>query len=158
MAETRTLDEVFQIAMELEETGQVFYETMAVVSQDHEVASLCRRLAQKESEHYDAFKEMRQAELGDRAGGPMDLDQSRAVQDMINEQVIPDPKKIREVAGHGGMAEALSLALEMENSSVEFFGRMLEVVSEADARVVQAIIAEEHKHVKDISAALNSLG
>ena len=53
--------EIFQIAMELEESGRVFYETLAETSSDEEVVNLCRNLAMQESNHFRAFKSMGEA-------------------------------------------------------------------------------------------------
>lgn len=43
--------EVFQTAMELEESGRVFYETLAEATENRDLADLCRNLAAQEIDH-----------------------------------------------------------------------------------------------------------
>ena len=49
--------EIFRLAMELEEAGRVFYETLAEASSDQDLADLCRNLAAQETKHYATLKE-----------------------------------------------------------------------------------------------------
>jgi len=43
--------EVFQMAMELEESGRVIYETLAEATDNRGLADLCRNLAAQEIDH-----------------------------------------------------------------------------------------------------------
>jgi len=153
-----TAEEAFQVAMALEETGQVFYEVLAVSCGHGRVAEMCRRLAVQESEHYDQFNRMRQALLEGTAARPLSAEQVELVQSMINERVVPDAETVRRRAAEGGLTETLRIAAQMERDSIDFYRKLLEVVDDDGARAVRRIIAEEQDHIRIIAEAAKSLG
>jgi len=153
-----TGEEVFQVAMALEETGQVFYEVLAVSCGHGRVAEMCRRLAVQESEHYDQFKRMRQALLAGGEATPLTSGQIELVQSMINDRVVPDPDAARRQATEGGLTETLAIAMKMERDSISFYRKLLNVVDEDGVRAIKGIIAEEQEHIRVIAEATKSLG
>jgi rubrerythrin len=157
MTETFTAERIFQIAMELEETGQVFYEALAVACGNEQVASLCRRLAGQEVEHYQRFEQMRE-ELHARADEPpLSWEDLTFAQALVNERVIPSPQEARRIAQADSLAETLELAIRVEKDSVEFYRGLLGGVKGEDARAVAAIIKEEETHVQELTAAQRGL-
>ena len=157
MADLFSGGEVFQIAMEIEETGRVFYEALAISSRNDRVSDLCRRLAGQEQQHYHTFDQMRQDRLRRGPARPMGDDELAYVQALINEQVIPSAEGVRRIAAKGTLAEALDLAVKMENDSVQFYTKMLPAVDAADAEAVRGIIDEEQRHARDLAAARGEL-
>jgi rubrerythrin len=153
-----TGEETFQVAMALEETGQIFYEVLAVSCGHGRVAEMCRRLAVQESDHYDLFKRMRQALLADAPARPLTAEQVELVQSMINGQVVPDPDEARRLATEGGLTETLEIAMKMERDSIAFYRKLLGVVDADGTEAIQRIIAEEQDHVRTIADASKSLG
>ena len=158
MTDAFTGEEVFQVAMALEETGQIFYEVMAVSCGHGRVAEMCRRLAVQEADHYEQFKQMRQALPAGSAATPLTGEQVELVQSMINEQVVPDPDQARRQATEGGLMEILEIAMRMERDSISFYGKLLELVDDDGAKAIERIIAEEREHMRTIADASKSLG
>ncbi len=150
-------DEILQIAMELEETGQVFYEAVAAGCGNEAVARLCRRLAQQEIDHYNTFKRMREELPARSASRPLNWQELGFVQDLVNKRVIPDPAQAVSLAREGSLAKTLELAIRMENDSVKFYTELLGASEGEDAQTLKRIIAEENKHAQDLLAARRSL-
>jgi len=148
-----TGEEIFQIAMELEETSQVLYEALAAGCGNRRVADLCRRLAKQEVEHYNLFKRMREALLSRPASREMTREDLDFAQSLVNDRVVPDPADARRVAEAGSLGATLDLAIRMEKDSVLFYTEILPGVAPADAGAVGRIIAEEKRHVQDLTSA-----
>ncbi|KPK85851.1 MAG: hypothetical protein AMJ81_02515 [Phycisphaerae bacterium SM23_33] len=157
MPQVFTADQIFQIALELEETGQIFYEALAIACQQQRVAALCRRLARDESNHYRTFDQMRRRLAGGPAAHPLEVQQQESVQALINERVIPSPQAARELAAKGGLAETLDLAVKLEKDTVRLYQEMAAAVDSEDARAVRQIIAEEQNHVQELTNARHNL-
>jgi rubrerythrin len=139
--------EIFEIAMELEEAGRVFYEALAEKSEDHDLADLCRNLATQEADHYRKFKKMGEALVQRPASRPLTWDELHFAQILIEERVLSDPDAARDAAATGDVAGMLETAIRLEKDSVLFYTELLHEVDEKDAPAVQEIIEEEKRHV-----------
>ena len=150
-------DEVFQIAMELEETGQVFYEALAIGAGKEPVSALCRRLAADEARHYARFKWLRAALPAGGPRGVLSGEEADFAQALINDRVIPNPEQARKVAARGSLREALDLAVAMEKDSVLFYEEIILVVAPAEAEGVEQIVREEKRHVAELTLTRRDL-
>lgn len=157
MPQVFTGDEILQIAMELEETGQVFYEALAVSCRSERVSALCRRLAGQERTHYNTFKRMREAWAGEGEPRAMDRLELEFVQGLINDRIVPGPAAARELAAEGGLARALDLAVRLEEDTVRFYTQIASAVDHDDAKVIRDIIAEEERHARELTDARNHI-
>lgn len=145
-------DSMFQVAMEMEDTGNVFYEAVAAGCGNPRVSELCHRLAKEEKIHYDRFAQMRQRVARPEAR-PMSADDLRAIQEIINEDILPNLAAVMKVARSGSLARILDLALKMEQDSIDFYVRILPLVEPADEPAVILIVEEERQHVRDLTQA-----
>jgi len=150
-----TADEAFQIALEMEETGQLFYEALAGGSGHKELVDFFHRLVTMEREHYRKFQKLRQ-EYG-QPQRPMGFEQLDRVQELIAAKAIPDRAHAQQVARQGSLAASLELAILMEDLSVDFYAALREVVQPADAKAVSTIIEEERQHAQLLRNALMQL-
>ena len=150
-------DEVFQVAMELEETGEVFYEALAATSQNSLITSMCRRLARDEVNHYRIFEEMRANRAGYWPTRDLDSDELRFTQSLINERVIPSAEKMREIVAAGSIAETLELAIKMEDDSITFYEELVAGADDETAESLRKIIGEENRHKQDLIDARSGL-
>ena len=150
-----TPQRVLQIAMELEQTGQVFYEFVATGCgpRNQNVAKLFHRLAAEETHHFAIFSRML-ADLEQRTGEdvpPLTAAQEEHIRDLLNGRVLPDPIAARQAAHDMTLPAALDLAIEMERNAVAFYsGVLVSALSDEDAAEVSAIIAEEQRHEDDL--------
>ena len=149
--------EIFQIAMELEDAGRVFYETLAEKSDDRNVADLCRNLAVQETNHYGAFKKMSDALVQRPVSRPLSWDELQFAQILVEERVLSDPDAARDAASSGDVAGLLETAIRLEKDSVLLYNELLNEVDEKDAPAVQEIIDEEKRHVCSLIEAKKKL-
>ena len=149
--------EIFQIAMELEEAGRVFYETLAEKSADRGLADLCGDLAVQEADHYRKFKKMGEELVQRPASRPLTWDELHFAQMLIEERVLSDPEAARDAAASGNVAALLETAIRLEKDSVLFYNELLAEVDEMDATAVQEIIDEEKRHVCSLIEAKKRL-
>jgi len=148
-----TGDEIFQLAMELEETGEVFYEAVAAGCGNASVADLCRRLAEQEKQHYRTFEDMRKRLAARPEARPLTWEEMKFAQGLINDRLIPGPEEARRIAAGGSLTETIDLAIRLENDSVEFYTELLPAVEEGDREAVARIIEEERRHARELTAA-----
>lgn len=149
--------EIFQIAMELEEAGRVFYETLAEASKDADLGDLCRNLATQESDHYQKFKKMSEGLVQRPASRPLTWDELHFAQILIEERVLSDPEAARDAASSGDVSGVLETAIQLEKDSVLFYNELLDEADEKDAGAVQEIIDEEKRHVRALVEAKRRL-
>ena len=149
--------EVFQIAMELEEAGRVFYETLAEASTDHDLADLCRNLAAQETAHYRKFKEMGAALVERPASRPLTWDELHFAHVLIEERGLSDPEAARDAASSGDVLGVLDAAIQFEKDSVLLYWELVDEVDEEDAPAVQEIVEEEKRHVRALIEAKRRL-
>ena len=151
---TYTGDEIFQMAMEMEETGEVLYEAMAAAARNDAVSNLCRRLAGQEREHYKVFERMRRSLP---TGRPARWEAVEFDQALINDRIVPDPGEALRIASSGSLTETLELAIQLERDAVSFYSDMLKCVEAGDAEAVGRIIDEERRHAEELLIARRSL-
>ena len=154
---TFTGDKVFQMAMEMEQTGEVLYEALAAATSNHAVADLCRRIAEQEREHYTRFEQMRAARLKHSADAPLTCEEMDFVQTLLNERVVPNPTEVRRVVSTGSLTDVLDLAIQMEHDAVSFYCDILRCVEDEDTAAVARIIEEEKRHARDLAIAKRNL-
>ena len=83
----------------------------------------------------------------------MSADDLPAIQEIINEEILPNPAAVMKVARSGSLARILDLALKMEQDSIDFYVRILPLVEPADEPAVILIVEEERQHVRDLTQA-----
>jgi rubrerythrin len=147
-----TAEKILAVAIDLEKTGQMFYETLAGCCADAQVAALCSRLAKQEIAHAALFGKVR-AELprNDQAA-PLTEEQAEQFHSRLKDSAIPHPEKVRQIALSGNTQEALDAAIGMEQGSIRFYADILRSVAPDQAPVVEKIIAEERRHVEILTA------
>ncbi len=148
---------VFQIAMELEDAGRVFYETLAEELEDGKIADLRRNLAEQETSHYSQFKTMGEELVQRPDSRPLTWDELNFAQILIEEHVFSDTESARDVAMGGDLAQVLDTAIQVEKDSVLFYSELPNEVDEKDAPAVQEIINEEKRHVRALIEAKKGL-
>ncbi len=151
--------EIFQVAIEIEKNGQVFYEQGQSAVEDPEVKELFAALARDEVNHQKRFETLL-SELPEELKRPTvsDLDQELDlyVRDLAGQHVFgasegfkSEMEKIRTVD------DALQLALRFEKDSVIFYLGMHDATCEGKARdIVSMLVKEEQEHVRRLSLQL----
>jgi rubrerythrin len=155
------IDEIFEIAEQIERNGARFYRAAADAVTDPDQVRMLTDLASIEDEHERKFAAMRK-ELADgmrreSVYEPDDLAAqylwawaSKAVFDTDT-----DPFAV--LAGGADMEEILKVAIGREKESIVYYEGLKAGVGPDDKTKVDAIIHEEMLHVAILSKALNRL-
>ena len=138
--------DVFAVAMRMEEIGKDFYEALALGCDDPRVRTFCLQAARDELRHLDAFRQM-QAQWR-QSGGAAALAAETAVwlAALAKKQVQPDPQAVRQTAIGGSLPDALALAIQMERDAVRFYEGLVARLP-ASANALRRIAEEERRHL-----------
>lgn len=155
------IDEIFEIAEQIERNGAKFYRAAADTLGDREQVLMLTDLAAMEDEHERTFAAMRKElaeglkresvyEPDDLAAQYLWAWASKAVFD-----VDADPFAV--LAGGADLDEILKVAIGREKESIVYYEGLKAGVGPDDKTKVDAIIQEEMLHVAILSKALNRL-
>ncbi len=155
MAIFRATD-IVEMAMELEKSGEIFYDAVAGKVQSTEVKTLFEDLAEQERQHYIAFEKLTRTTWDAAPLSGENWDQYLAyLQATIQSAFFEGADKALALAEQvRDEKEALQMALEFEKETMLFFYDLRDKVSHVDKGVVSDIIAEERKHVQRLAMLL----
>ena len=158
MTRTYNIDEIFEMAEQIERNGAAFYRRAATVSMDEEHKQKLLDLAEMELSHERTFAAMRM----EQGNSPLFFDpDGEAVRylDAIADGRVFDLRAdhIEDIAGKT-IEEILKIAIDLEKDSIVFYLGLREAVREESGKEkVEAIIREEMGHVTLLSDELAAL-
>ncbi|MGD8627043.1 MAG: ferritin family protein [Anaerolineae bacterium] len=151
-------DEVFEIAVRLEENGESFYKAAAKGATTDAVKTLFQDLAIQEQYHRRAFQGM--------ASGKLDLtftaeqwEQFQAYADaLLRNELFDSPGGALDRAGQAqDEREVLQAAIGFEKETLLFYYEIKDVVRDADREAIDRIVQEEKQHILRLSTMLASI-
>jgi rubrerythrin len=156
-----TADDVFGMAVRIEENGKAFYSGAAAKASDARLKSLFEDLAQMEAGHIGQFKEMRSRLASSiDAAGPWDPEglAESYLQATADTHVFTGESAGERLKGVNTPHAALDMALMFEKDSLAFFIGMKQILPDASGKAeIDALIEAEMDHVRMLSAARKSL-
>ena len=163
MAITFNPDEVFEMAIEIERRGAMFYRKAAENSRDAKVVEMFLSLAEMEKGHEKTFAEMRkELSTAERESSVFDPDNEAAyyLQSLAASHGWEGKSgRMVEFTGYENPEQVYRAAIEAEKQSINFYVGLKElVVSPAAKDRVQTIIREEMAHLVSLTKALKTLG
>jgi rubrerythrin len=161
MSITFNVDEIFEMAEEIERNGTKFYREAAKAAQDNAVQKMFTDLAAMEEGHEKIFSGMRK-ELTALMKEPTVFDPDNQVAKYL--QTMADfhgmegkAAPTQKFTGKESLEEVLRAALQAEKNSIAFYVGIKDLVSEKKGRdKVQAIIIEEMTHVSTLGGKLQN--
>jgi len=156
------VDEIFEMAEQIERNGAKFYRKAAEAEEDTHAQQILLDHATMDDEHERIFSSMRN-ELSKQERGPTVFDPYqeaalylRAMADGVIFNVKDDPSQ--RLTGKESMEDILTTAIGLEKDSIVFYLGMKEMVPERLGRgKVDHIVKEEMKHISLLSQQLRSL-
>ena len=156
-----TADDVFAMAVRIEENGRTFYTGAVEKSDDPAIKKLFQDLSLMEEAHIKTFRALRGRLPGsapaDSVWDPEGLAESylQAVADTHIFTAEAAQVRLAEVATP---VEALEMALQFEKDSMAFFTGMKEILPDAAGRSqIDALILQEMDHYRMLTAAKKRL-
>jgi rubrerythrin len=162
MSITFNVDEIFEMAEEIERNGAKFYHEAAQNAQDKAVQKMFAELAAMEEGHEKIFTQIRKelsAQMKEPTVFDPDNEVARYLQTMadfhgMEGKAAPTQK----FTGKESLEEVLRAALQAEKNSIAFYVGIKDLVPERKGREkVQTIIIEEMTHVSTLGEKLQSL-
>ncbi len=159
MSITFSVDEIFEIAEQIERNGAKFYRK-AAKSAEGENRDLLLRLAEMEDDHEKTFAAMRaESAKAGREPTVFDPDDQAALylQSVADGKVFgSDPSE--DLSGNESIKDILTTAVGLEKDSVIFYQSMKGAMSKViGAKSLDGIIKEEIGHIVDLNKQLEAL-
>ncbi len=148
--------EVFDLAVQTETNGRVFYEAAAQAARDAAVRHIMERLANAEAEHEATFRRLRdEAYPPGRVAAAPPLPETYAdefgdyMTALLRSRVLPDEATgLRVVAEMTDDTTALDFALAFEKDTILFMQQMREVIPANERERLTVLIQQEYTHVR----------
>lgn len=153
-----TADDVFAMAVRIEENGHAFYTGAAQKAGDPAVKNLFEELAEMEAGHVVAFKALRSELPGcfpaDAVWDPEGLGESY-LQATADTHIFTMKAASDRIAGIETAMDALQMALQFEKDSVAFFLGMKEILPDAKGKVeIDKLIKAEMEHIRMLNGVM----
>ena len=152
-------NEVFQMAIEIEENGRLFYKKARELVEEPEVKSLFSDLEQREVEHKEKFETLK-AELPDSARKSTMWDPEGEINQYLkmaaDMHVFRAATPVEEQLAHVDSAEdAIRLAMQFEKDSILFFLLMQDETKKGKGKdLITQLTNEEKAHLRLLSKEL----
>ena len=154
MADQFSIQEVIEIAIEIEKNGAAFYHALAQSANKANLRDLYTYLEKEEKSHVTRFREILKA-----AGGYQISEAYYATQYMgylkplADEHVFRSDMSAEEVASRAKSArEAIDIAIGFEKDTIIFLHEMSKMVSESGQDSILKLLDEERDHIRRLSA------
>ncbi|MDH5186967.1 MAG: ferritin family protein [candidate division WOR-3 bacterium] len=152
-----TARDIIRIALEVEQTGMHSYREMKQATQDQELNKLLGYLEKEEEDHISIFSKMFKDIEINPATMPEPSPEDQAYLDSIMKSTVFEGPQagIKRAKEAKTPIDILKLSLQFERDSMLFWTRLFKMVRETDRPLIQRLIEQEDKHVRDIESLLN---
>lgn len=155
-------NEIFQIAIDIEENGKRFYEKAIDLVDNPDVKALLASLAQEEVEHLKRFAELKaqlpKAAAEDTIWDP-EHEMNQYLQMMADMNVFRSNLDLGEVLSSvKNLEDVLRLGIQFEKDSIVFYITIQDATEEKKGReFIGQLVNEEKKHLRRLSLELRKL-
>ena len=153
-----TAAETLKWAMEIEENGEAFYNTVAARSDDPQLKALFEDLAVQERGHYQVFQKMLEEVKPDPDLSSVNVqyeEYQAYLQVALANALFAGPDKGLTLARQAQDRQtALQAAMGFEKDTLLFFYDLREMVSEAERGALSDVILEEKSHLHRLAKML----
>jgi len=154
-------DDVFAMAVRIEENGEAFYSGAAAKAEEPDVKKLFEDLAVMEAGHIKAFEALRVALPGsfpaDAIWDPDGVAESY-LQTTADTHILTVKSASERLAQVKTPMQALEMALQFEKDSVAFFMGMKELLPDARGKgKIDVLIRSEMQHIQMIARIMKIL-
>jgi rubrerythrin len=139
-----------QVAIELEDRGRTFYESLSHACGDSKIGAFATAIAKDEEEHIEIFKRMRDALPMELRGPKLSDEELLAATDELRKKIIPNAGTVMDVVMSSDLCKALDMAIEMETLAVAFYTALASSIANLDVDVIQKVAYEEMAHLNKL--------
>ncbi|MFO7554300.1 MAG: ferritin family protein [Desulfobacterales bacterium] len=162
MAIVFNADEIFEMAIRIENNGAAFYRKAASLQSDTKNQKFLENLANMEDQHQKIFTEMRTI-LTDKEKGPKVFDPYDEVSQYLAAMADTmggegSPSVADSLTGDEALEEILHIAVGLEKDSILFYLGIKDLIPHKSGQNrIDEIIKEERRHVVQLSNLLEKL-
>jgi rubrerythrin len=142
--------EILDVALEIEKTGQAFYEELSKCARDEGVKKVVGFMVGEEAEHFKTFKVMQEALACENFTRSESYpgEYEAYVKALADSRVFTNEHDIREECRRlGNDSDAIQMAIELEKDSIVFYNEMTRFVRESDKPTIARVVDEERGHI-----------
>lgn len=151
-------EEIIEIALQIEESGKLFYEKALPLARDEKLKEMLSYLAQEEEKHYETF-----LSLGKDLKNQVSPNESYAgeyedyVKSLVNSHIFKLTEVEDLVKEIKNDQDILRFAISFEKDSIGIFQEFKNASHKEGAEILEKLIKEEREHIKKISQFYQSL-
>ncbi len=151
MTRNYSIAEVLQIGVQIEKNGRDFYQELVNLSDDADAVKIFTYLADQEANHVTAFSKMLDSVQNYDQQESYPEEYFSYLNELASEHVFSEENKGKEAAESVKTPiEAVDLGIKFEEGSIALFEVMKKVVPLESQSVLDALIAQEHEHLRDL--------
>lgn len=144
-------ENVIQAAIKIEERGEQFYLELSGLVHNLEWKGLFKYLANEEIKHKKVFQELSlKTELFEMPNS-FDAEQIKQIYSEATEQLFSKEELKEKINDSSQLFSIIDYAINMEKSAIRFYNEMRENVFMNEQHIIDEVIDEENKHLKQLN-------
>jgi len=144
--------EVVELGIQIEKNGRDFYNTLVKQSKNQKVQDIFEYLAGEEEKHIAVFQKILGSLENYQPAEAYPGEYFAYMSALSGEYVFTQINKGEEIAkGINNDKEAVEKGIGFEKDSIIFYAGMKKVVPDYDQKVVDELIAQEQKHLRQLA-------
>jgi rubrerythrin len=154
MSDQFSIQEIIEIAIEIEKNGEAFYRTLVESANTARLRDLFKYLSEEEKKHKVRFEEILKS-----VGGYQISEIYYATEYMGYMKALADERVFTKdvfapdiVKNLKSSKEAIDLAIGFEKDSIIFLHEMQDMINDPEKETVQRLLNEEREHIRRLSA------
>ena len=158
MTEKSVGKEFLELAIEIEKNGRFFYESVARHDRTKEVRDIFARLAAREKEHENTYREMLNRLGGYKPTQNYPGEHYQYIRNLADSSIFTGERARRLLLNKVITdVEALETGIGFEKDSILFYSEMRGMIPRQEQEIVDIIISEEKKHLSELTYMANKI-
>ena len=144
--------EIVELGIQIEKNGLDFYDTLFKQSKNESAAKIFRYLAGEEEKHIKVFQGILDKTEKYEPQGLDSEDYFAYMSALAGEYIFTQKDKGKEIAKKiRSDKEAVDMGIRFEKDSIIFYEGIKRIVPEYDFKMVEGLIVQEQKHLRQLS-------
>ncbi|MDD4802331.1 MAG: ferritin family protein [Syntrophomonas sp.] len=151
-------EEIIEIALQMEESGKLFYEKALPLAKGDKLKEMLIYLAQEEEKHYHAFRELgSQLKYQFRPNESFAGEYEAYVKSLVDSHIFKLSEVEDLVKEIKNDRDILHFAISFEKDSIIIFQEFKNASNKEGAEILEKLINEERGHIRKINELFRSM-
>lgn len=154
-----SMQEVIEMAIATERSGQAFYQTASKLARENNLKELFQYLAEEEKKHLKTFQNLYNTLKEKPEITPYNWEEAKLyLEALVDSEFFSSPEKAINLAKEAkDELEVIYAAIDFEKDTLLFFYQILEMIKPQKHELVKKIIEEEKRHIQRLSTVKSKL-